>query len=649
MSFSEIRPNFFMQNNIEKAISALESEIEAVKKRPSKEILYSGELKERNGAKDFYVKFDHVIQSLKFVESCKATIGDKEFKVKPIDIEENSMTLSFDSMPKMGFEKVNLEWENDFILKKTLERVCATKGKSETGLLNALFAPEAFFKDEVPEWEVYEDGTRNSAQFKSIEKALHHPVTFVWGPPGTGKTSTLGFIIANYLLHGKKVLFASNTNRAVDVGLSSILDALDALQAEANPFRIVRFGDLALENPYLERFSFDTFLEKKKEDKKAQAVGFKQLLDELKNLEINIKDLLDLEKPIPDLLEHQLIRAQDSVKALGGVEGLEFKIANADNLYEKRELLRFQCICTTLAKVCTTELLDDVQFDAIVVDEASMANLPYLMVLAEKSSKHLVLVGDPMQLPPIALTDNEEQRAYLEKDIFTWLSGADSTNALFQWHDKWPQFTSFFDTQYRLNLDLANLVSTTFYEGRLKTAGKIERPQGKTSFQIVDSSDSNPFIEKKEGEGFKPINKVHSTKAVKLIQDLRFKGFREEEIGIIVPFRSVVWDYRKHLRTAGLGNVEVGTIHTFQGREKDVIIFDTVMSKEGNQAMGRHYTVRPFDERKSGLQVPRLLNVAFSRSKDRFYVIADMDHIRKTYKNLFLGRLLTKMWELQVV
>src|SRR5690554_1130860 len=116
-----------------------------------------------------------------------------------------------------------------------------------------------------------------------------------------------------------------------------------------------------------------------------------------------------------------------------------------------------------------------------------------------------------------------------------------------------------------------------------------------------------------------------------------------ERIGIIVPFRSVVYDLRNRLYHAGIRNVEVGTIHTFQGREKDYIIFDTVMSGEQQRGKVRHYSVRPLDEKKNGMSVPRLLNVAFSRSKKELIVLADMGHINQVYHKKFLGTLLHKM------
>jgi superfamily I DNA and/or RNA helicase len=166
---------------------------------------------------------------------------------------------------------------------------------------------------------------------------------------------------------------------------------------------------------------------------------------------------------------------------------------------------------------------------------------------------------------------------------------------------------------------------------------------------LLDSSKYGPSIEKEPSErGFKPVNAVHQ----RLIEESLRKLLQKrpaDDIGVIVPFRSSVYQVRNKLREKGIRNIEVGTIHTFQGREKPVIIFDTVMSGErqyGNRI--RHYSVRPFDETKNGLSVPRLLNVAFSRSKELLVGIADMGHVEKTYGNKFLGRLLSSLKEISM-
>ena len=477
----------------------------------------------------------------------------------------------------------------------------------------------------------------------------------MYGPPGTGKTSTLGFMMANYLIKGKRVLFAANTNRAVDVGLLSALKALTSVEKEHLESEVTRFGEMALESERLEQVLFEHHLNKKEKQQKEKAGNLDNLLGEYQKLQKEIDNLMEHGEDVPEELDQRINMLGERVDEHGGEAALEDKIDRLVTVNERVELEKKQLVATTLAKVCTSDLFDGQEFDAVVIDEASMANLPYLMVLAAKAKSHVVVVGDPMQLPPIALTDDAYARKFLEDDIFTFASNADTTEELFEWHDENRPLTTFYDTQYRLNEDLAEVLSTVFYEGRLKTASADAeldpaiKPQKSSNptVNVIDTKKYGPRLtQKDEGKGFSPVNEVHNHILIKIVKRLVLKNqVPVNEVGIIVPFRSTVYDIRRELYEHDLGVIEVGTIHTFQGREKDVIIFDTVMSGEEQYGRRRHYSVRPFDEEKNGLAVPRLLNVAFSRSKERLVLLADMDHINKVYADKFLGRLLRRFQE----
>ncbi len=53
-------------------------------------------------------------------------------------------------------------------------------------------------------------------QRQAVERALGSNATFIWGPPGTGKTRTLARLIAAERARGRSVLVVANTNAAVD-------------------------------------------------------------------------------------------------------------------------------------------------------------------------------------------------------------------------------------------------------------------------------------------------------------------------------------------------------------------------------------------------------------------------------------------------
>jgi len=640
---------------IEKAIKAVDKEIEAVLEKPAQDVLYQGKKLDSKLKSEYHYEFESSNKGLRFAEEFDATIDGKKYKADLIEIKEDRVVLSFPEDQGKVISEVDLEWENDFILRKIegeLGRLNSKIDETEKASISSLFSPNENDVEGELIKEAYDDGQRNPAQRDAIEKAINNKVTFIWGPPGTGKTATLGYIIANYLLYDKKVLFAANTNRAVDVGTLSVMEALDNMGESKQHQHITRFGEIVLEHRWLNEVFFDNQLEKKSRQQKEKAAKLQQTLSEYHKLQEEADDLLRDGKNLPAEMDTRLEMLAGKMDQYGGEPGMDDYISKLVHVNDLVELDRKNLVCTTLARVCTSELFNDLKFDAVVIDEASMANLPYLLVLASEATDHIVVVGDPMQLPPIATTKDFKARDFLEMDIFAFVSGAKSTEDLFKWHDANPGFTCFFDIQYRLNEDLADVISKVFYEGRLKTAKldqqqtqKSDSREPKRSIAVYDSSPYHPVLTKKNSErGFQPINEVH----MKLIEEMVKKLVTQllvpqDEIGIMVPFRSTVYDIRKSLWKLGYKGVEVGTVHTFQGREKQVIIFDTVMSGEMQRGRPRHYSVRPFDEKKNGLSVPRLLNVAFSRSKDKLVVIADMDHINRIYSKKFLGRLIAEM------
>lgn len=57
----------------------------------------------------------------------------------------------------------------------------------------------------------------NSEQREAIDHALTRPLTVITGPPGTGKSQVVSCLLINAAKLGKRVLFASKNNKAVDV------------------------------------------------------------------------------------------------------------------------------------------------------------------------------------------------------------------------------------------------------------------------------------------------------------------------------------------------------------------------------------------------------------------------------------------------
>lgn len=90
----------------------------------------------------------------------------------------------------------------------------------------------------------------NPWQEAAIEACRRDPIHFVWGPPGTGKTRTLGELVARLAAAGETLLVTAHANVAVDAALLAAaratgLDQPEVLRPTGAP-SIVRAGPPAL-------------------------------------------------------------------------------------------------------------------------------------------------------------------------------------------------------------------------------------------------------------------------------------------------------------------------------------------------------------------------------------------------------------------
>jgi hypothetical protein len=83
----------------------------------------------------------------------------------------------------------------------------------------------------------------NFAQQEAVARALGNEITFVWGPPGTGKTEVVSRIVEGCVKQGLRVLFVAPTHVAVDQALERVCELLsDVSTFEAG--LVQRVGDI---------------------------------------------------------------------------------------------------------------------------------------------------------------------------------------------------------------------------------------------------------------------------------------------------------------------------------------------------------------------------------------------------------------------
>lgn len=88
--------------------------------------------------------------------------------------------------------------------------------------------------------------TPNNEQKEAVATAFGSDSSFIWGPPGTGKTITLGRIVEAFFRSGKTVLVVSHTNVAVDTAILSVFKPLRH-ESEVGDGKVFRYGTAQLD------------------------------------------------------------------------------------------------------------------------------------------------------------------------------------------------------------------------------------------------------------------------------------------------------------------------------------------------------------------------------------------------------------------
>jgi hypothetical protein len=139
------------------------------------------------------------------------------------------VAIEADLGPKIAFAR--LMADDSFLverLKERLEKVRSGEAQfNKAGAERVIGEAKPRTGDADPEAVVLQgDGILNEEQRTAIRRSLGSDTTFVWGPPGTGKTTTLARIVEAHYRAKRSVLLVSNTNIAVDTALERVAERL---------------------------------------------------------------------------------------------------------------------------------------------------------------------------------------------------------------------------------------------------------------------------------------------------------------------------------------------------------------------------------------------------------------------------------------
>ena len=411
----------------------------------------------------------------------------------------------------------------------------------------------------------------NHSQIQAVKNALQRPLSLIQGPPGTGKTVTSASIVYHLVdKHKNRVLVCAPSNVAVDQLAEKI---------HATGLKVVRLcarSREAVNSPVdFLTLHYQLRLYKTKEKEEYQRLQQKKEDDG----ELSIPDEKRL-KVLKRSTEREILKAADVIC----------------------------CTCVGAGDV----RLRDFKFKYVLIDESTQATEPECLIPIVKGAKQVVLVGDHCQLGPVIMC-KKAARAGLSRSLFERLVMLGIRPMRLQ-------------VQYRMHPCLSEFPSNTFYEGTLQNGVKKEDRLIHIDFPWPHSDAPMFFYnsvsqEEYSASGTSFLNKTEAEIVEKIVTKMLKAGVRPQQLGVVTPYEGQRAFCVSHMQRAGTADpdlykeIEVASVDSFQGREKDFIILSCVRSND-HQGIGF-------------LNDPRRLNVALTRSRCGLIIIGNAKVLSK--------------------
>ncbi|MDX1930101.1 MAG: AAA domain-containing protein, partial [Pirellulaceae bacterium] len=260
----------------------------------------------------------------------------------------------------------------------------------------------------------------------------------------------------------------------------------------------------------------------------------------------------------------------------------------------------------------------DAPFTTIFIDEAGLMSRTAIAALSYLAGRRVVLVGDSKQLAPISRISRilpTRQQNWLASSGLSHLDDLQDT----------PAAVHVLSEQHRMHPDVCQVVSDFQYGGFLTTAPGTMQRTSKLSPSLANYSRAIWYVLDEEGSELAAIRAERGPGNKSWVRGITpsvlEKIFSQADLkhahGLFIsPYKAQAHAIAELLSAWGMKSWEASTVHSQQGAEADIVIFDTVNAGSYNW---------PFEEWK------RLVNVALSRAREAVIVLASRSEMDEPY------------------
>lgn len=311
------------------------------------------------------------------------------------------------------------------------------------------------------------------------------------------------------------------------------------------------------------------------------------------NLNKSIKDLNNLLSK-NKINDYEEVLYNDSRRILNNKLKTKYNILDEinerikfDNKYKENIIKEYPVILSTTHSI--NSVIKNYKYDYVIVDESSQVNI-INGILAMSVAKNIVFVGDLKQLDSVISNKNEIKNIG-NKYNFDENYKLEDNNILKSIVNVLPDVKrTLLKEHYRCHPKIIDFCNKTYYNNEL--------------IIYTENNDEDVFKVFLTPEGNHCRENSNQRELDIILNEINIEKYND--VGIIAPYNKQIELIRNSI------DVEVDTIHKFQGREKECIIFSTVDNIISNF-----------------VDNPNLINVAVSRAIKEFILVTNQSVYNK--------------------